>query len=224
MNQTALKEISIEVKNTNPFKELATKFACQINVVDCKETAFDTTSLLLKVTGARSLDLLKELKEINKVKEVHFSGPQTKSGKGSFLVLVKMGPLFYCSAAHDSNAFCLSCPYSSTEYSNEKIPWKMLVTDLKSMRSLMDSLERNGRASDLSDVSIAFYDDILTPRQREILLKASELGYFCFPRKKGLTELADEMSISAATLSEILRSAESKIMRRYVDSMKSKSE
>lgn len=219
-----LKEISIEVKNTNPFRNLATKYYCQINVVDCKETAFDSTSLLLEVSGTRSLDLIKELKDLKRVKKVFFSGPETKSSKGTYLVLVSMKPLFYCSVAQDSNAFCLSCPNVSTEFSNEKVPWKLLVTNLDSMRNLMDSLEKNGRASDLSDVSNALYEDILTPRQREILLKASELGYFCFPRKKGLTELAREMSISPATLSEILRSAESKIMRRYVDSMASKSE
>jgi predicted DNA binding protein len=219
-----LKEISFEVKNTNPFKNLASKFECQINVVDCRETGFDSTNLLLEVSGARSLDLIEELKDLKKVKKVHFSGPETKSGKGSYLVLVAMKPLFYCSVAHDSGAFCLSCPYVSTEFSNQKVPWKLLVTNLESMRTLMDSLGRNGRASDLSDVSNALYEDILTPRQREILLKASELGYFCFPRKMGLSELAEQMSISPATLSEILRSAESKIMRRYVDSMASRPE
>lgn len=219
-----LKEISIEVKNTNPFRNLASKFSSQINVVDCKETAFDSTNLLLEVSGARSIDLIKELKDLKRVKKVYFSGQETKSSKGSYLVLVSMNPLFYCRVAHDSSAFCLSCPYVSTEFSNERVPWKLLVTNIRSMRDLMDSLEKSGRASDLSNVSNALYEDILTPRQREILLKASELGYFCFPRKKGLTELAGEMSISPATLSEILRSAESKIMRRYVDSMVSKSE
>ncbi len=218
-----LKQISIEVENTNPFKDLASKFACEVNVVDCNQTGFGSANLLLEVSGKRSLELIKELEELETIKKANFSGAEIKSTNDSYLVLVSVKPLFYCSLASSSSAFCLSCPYFTTGFSNEKVPWKLLVKDLRSKRSLMDSLESNGGNSDVIYISNASYEDILTPRQREILLKASELGYFSFPRKIRLSRLAEQMSITPATLSEILRSAESKIMRRYVDSLPSNS-
>ena len=212
-----LKEISLDVKNTNPFRELASKFGCQINVVNCKETGFDSTNLLLEVSGQNSERLIDELEEIREVRAVYSSRAAKKGGKRTFLVIINMRMLFYCGLPQSSGGFCLSCPYVSTEFSNGTVPWKLFITSLGSMRSIMDALEKNGSASELSDISHASPGDMLTVRQREVLLKASELGYFGFPRKMSLTKVAGQMSITPATLSEILRSAEAKIMRHYVD-------
>ncbi len=211
-----LKEISLDVKNTNPFRELASKFSCQVNVVDCKDTGFDSTNLLLEVSGQNSEQLIDELREVREVRTIYSSRPMQKRGKGSFLVIVNMRMPFYCGLAQRSGGFCLSCPYVSTEFSNETIPWKLFITSLSSMRIIIDALEKNGSAGELSDVSHASPGEVLTVRQREVLMKASELGYFSFPRKMSLTEVAGQMSITPATLSEILRSAEAKIMRHYV--------
>jgi predicted DNA binding protein len=212
-----LKEISLDVKNTNPFRELASKFRCQVNVVDCKETGFDSTNLLLEVSGENSEQLIGELKEIREVRTVYSSRPMQKSGKGSFLVIINTRMLFYCGLAQSSGGFCISCPYVSTEFSNGTVPWKLFITSLGSMGTIVDALEKNGIAGELSVISHASPGEMLTARQREVLLKASELGYFSFPRKMSLTEVAGQMSIAPATLSEILRSAEAKIMRHYVD-------
>ncbi|MDH2900443.1 MAG: hypothetical protein PXY39_05680 [archaeon] len=138
----------------------------------------------MEVSGARFIDLIKELKDLKTVKKVYFSGQETKSSKESYLVLVSMNPLFYCSVAHDSSAFCLSCPYVSKEFSNERVPWKLLVTNIRSMRDLMDSLEKSGRASDLSNVSNALYEGILTPRQRDTA-KGLRTRLLLLPKKEG---------------------------------------
>ncbi len=45
----------------------------------------------------------------------------------------------------------------------------------------------------------------LTPRQAEILELALKLGYFEFPRKTNLTNLAKQVGVAKSTLSEILR-------------------
>ncbi len=45
----------------------------------------------------------------------------------------------------------------------------------------------------------------LTPRQAEILEMALKLGYFEFPRKITLTELAKRVGVAKSTLSEIVR-------------------
>ncbi len=57
----------------------------------------------------------------------------------------------------------------------------------------------------------------LTLRQKEILDTAFILGYFQYPRKISLTDLAKHLKISKSTLSENLRSAENRIISSYVN-------
>ncbi|MCA9486348.1 MAG: helix-turn-helix domain-containing protein [Candidatus Woesearchaeota archaeon] len=52
----------------------------------------------------------------------------------------------------------------------------------------------------------------LTLKQKEILETAYMLGFFSYPRKISLTQLAKHLKISKATLSENLRVAENKII------------
>lgn len=53
-------------------------------------------------------------------------------------------------------------------------------------------------------------------RQREILNKALDEGYFEIPRQITLQELADEMDIAKTTASQHLRKAEKKIMEFFI--------
>ncbi|MCA9459124.1 MAG: helix-turn-helix domain-containing protein [Nanoarchaeota archaeon] len=55
----------------------------------------------------------------------------------------------------------------------------------------------------------------LTLKQKEILETAYMLGFFSYPRKITLTELAKHLKVSKATLSENIRVAENKIMSNY---------
>ncbi len=52
----------------------------------------------------------------------------------------------------------------------------------------------------------------LTRRQREILLRAIEEGYYDFPRRVTLSELAERLGISKSYLSETLMKVESKLL------------
>ena len=57
---------------------------------------------------------------------------------------------------------------------------------------------------------------LLTSRQMEIISTASSLGYYSYPRKITLTELARLFEISKATLSQTLRSAENKAVKKLL--------
>lgn len=56
----------------------------------------------------------------------------------------------------------------------------------------------------------------LTLKQKEILETAYMLGFFSYPRKITLTELAKHIKVSKSTLSENIRIAENKIMSNYI--------
>jgi len=57
--------------------------------------------------------------------------------------------------------------------------------------------------------------ELLTARQEEILLMAFVRGYFDFPKKVGLKELASETGVKTSTLTEILRRGQRKILEEY---------
>lgn len=60
-------------------------------------------------------------------------------------------------------------------------------------------------------------DDGLTDPQRAAIRTANEMGYFDIPRTASLDDVADELDISASSLSERLRRAQSHLVEAHVD-------
>lgn len=58
--------------------------------------------------------------------------------------------------------------------------------------------------------------DGLTNHQQEALRTAYELGYFDIPRQASLEDIATELDISASSLSERLRRAETQLIEETV--------
>jgi len=59
--------------------------------------------------------------------------------------------------------------------------------------------------------------DGLTDRQREAVRTAYELGYFDIPRQASLEDVAAELGITASSLSERLRRAQTHLVENHVD-------
>jgi predicted DNA binding protein len=86
------------------------------------------------------------------------------------------------------------------------------------LSELGEQLERFGHSFTVE----AIYEDaapkqLLSERQRDLLLAAVERGYYETPRACSLTELADSIGIAKSTCSEILRRAERRVVHRFVD-------
>ena len=60
------------------------------------------------------------------------------------------------------------------------------------------------------------YDYMLTYKQELALIYAYLMGYYQFPRKISLKELAAKLGLSVSTLAELLRKAEAKVIEAYV--------
>lgn len=58
--------------------------------------------------------------------------------------------------------------------------------------------------------------DSLTPRQRDAILLANNLGYYEWPRKMNASQLAEHMNITKSTLIEHLRKAENTLMHQIL--------
>jgi len=93
--------------------------------------------------------------------------------------------------------------------------------DLIAPRNKIDLIFTNPdwKAVDISVKKIKQYcpDSLLSPRQSDILNLALDNGYFDIPRKKSLSELAEDLHISPTALSENLRRINKKLANNYLN-------
>jgi len=91
---------------------------------------------------------------------------------------------------------------------------RMLAVVVASSRKSLLELERAGFRV-LEVVELEEYTE-LTPSQEEILLLAYEEGYYSYPRRTSLRELARKAGLSVSALAERLRKAEAKVIRKVI--------
>lgn len=83
--------------------------------------------------------------------------------------------------------------------------------------AFVDRLEGRGLSVDIQRITPSIdADDLLTDRQRELLLAAVEQGYYDAPRACSLTELAAELDLAESTVSETLHRAEGSVVKAFV--------
>jgi predicted DNA binding protein len=98
--------------------------------------------------------------------------------------------------------------------------WQVLVSKPDDLRELTSRLQKQGVGAKVKSISQVNQEELLTGRQKEILATAISLGYYDFPRKISLTALSDKVGIRPSTLSEVLRSAERKIIENVAKSIR----
>jgi predicted DNA binding protein len=103
----------------------------------------------------------------------------------------------------------------STTTKDNRLKWTMLVTQKKALQELIDNLSKINAEPKLVKLTELTDTDELTKRQEQVTRMAFERGYFDFPRRVGLKELATTFGVSTSTLSEILRKGQRRIMMRY---------
>lgn len=116
-----------------------------------------------------------------------------------------------CKAVAKSSCFLASVGISSKEGAR----WTVLGSG-DSFSGLLKALESEGVPFEVKEKKTLEDADLLTSRQEQILSIAYEMGYFDFPKKKGLKELADETGIKTSTLAEILRRGQKKVLGEYL--------
>jgi predicted DNA binding protein len=213
-----LKQIELLVKGPNLLGDLSEKYACQLSMVDCRSFNDHAMSLLIEIEGERAKEMIHQLRQSQGIRRV-FSA---KGDSRKTLVMIVQDSTPYCVSAHESGAFCITCPFRTENgASGKEGRWKLLLNDAEALKTVSNSLAQRGISMTVKDVSHAFHDELLTERQKEIMGIAYRDGYFEFPRKNDLTEIAAELSIRPSTLSEILRRAEAKIVKHYIETMQS---
>ncbi len=203
-----LRQIAIEVGGENKLQDIAREHGIALSVVDCK--AFNKTgmSLLLELKGEAKA-VRSSVASIRKMQGVREAIEGDNGGEAVPLLLVLDRP-GVCKATSDVAIVCLECPLNSEKQPAE---WRFIARKSSDFRQILSRLSEEGIDTRIEDVAPLERKATLTGRQKEIVATAVNQGYFEFPRKVSLTELSKQVGVKPSTLSEILRSAERRIMQ-----------
>lgn len=103
---------------------------------------------------------------------------------------------------------------SATSKPDGKLEWVLLGSD-NMVKTLLRDLQGSGVEASVLKISQLQEEGELTARQEHILQIALEKGYFEFPKKITLRQLAKTLDISPATLTEILRRGQKRVLQEH---------
>lgn len=149
------------------------------------------------------------LAEIHQDKDV-FDVETIKSKTGRIYGSIKTRRCTVCRKIATSNCFLASV----TTNSKGMAEWTVLANH-DSFRELLTSLDRDGISIQVRRKTNLEDRKLLTGRQEQILYIAFDRGYFDFPKKVGLEELARQVGVKPSTLTEILRRGQRKVLEEY---------
>ena len=126
------------------------------------------------------------------------------------VMIVGMKRCSVCESIMESGCF-----FKMARTENGKIIWHLIAPQKEYARRLASSLDRNKVDYELMKLTPLDEKDSISKRQKEILRIAFEGGYFEFPKKMGVRELAKKTKVSTASASETLRRAVKKLVVDY---------
>ncbi len=195
------------MKPENKLQEAAKTHGAKLSITDCKSFNKTGMSLLLELRGEEQAirEATSAIRRTEGVRQViEGEGP----GDASPLLVIMDRPNI-CRASNDAAIVCLECPLNSDD---DTASWKFIARKTSDFRQVLSKLSREGIETRIEDVAPLEHKATLTGRQKEIMATAVSQGYFEFPRKISLTGLSELVGVKPSTLSEILRSAERRIM------------
>jgi len=192
------------------FNGIVKKYSASIKILECKghEVSCGCNNFV-EIKGLdNNLDLvIQELKDHPHVEGVDVSPLK----KGVAFGIVTTNQCGICTGLHKTDCFLTS--YSS--YSDDEIEWKLVGPNEKSILKVINDLKKTGVEIKLISKTFLDPDGLLTARQEKIMEVAFKRGYFEYPKRIDMQELADIFDVSLSTISEILRKGQQRIIGNY---------
>ncbi len=185
------------------------RFGATLNIVEQKPAGPRTLQSLVEIDPGESApnEILEGLRKNRFIHAVEAIVPP----KGKILATLQVDN---CHACHElASSECFLTDATATEGGG--LEWRLLAPRRASIESLVGTLGTRGIAVELLSIKTVKGSGSLTDRQARVLSLAYELGYFEFPKKINLTDLAKKLGVSKAALSETLRAGEEKVLHAY---------
>jgi predicted DNA binding protein len=193
----------------NWITEVVRQYPSVVKLIDSKALESEVRDLV-QIEVENSEDLPKVIESIRNNPNI-FNVDISTIDKGKALAMFSTNQCMVCRVLAGTECFLTR----STTTPDGRMQWTMLVTKNSAFKELIANLEKLNANPKLVKLTEIVDTDELTMRQEQITRMAFERGYFDFPRRIGLRELAKMFDISTSTLSEILRKGQRRIMQRY---------
>ncbi len=189
--------------------QLSDKLSVEIKMLDCTSLENNIVNDLVEIKFKDTTveEVVKAIKMCSCVKGVEISAVEREK----FYAIVSTQDCVGCKLFADKDCFMISA--HSTE--KGRVNYKIIFSDRKVLQQLIWDFQNADADVQLVKVSNINDDEMLTEKQEKIIQVAFERGYYDFPKRIGIKELSEMFSISTATLSEILRRGQRKIIEDY---------
>ena len=185
------------------------KYSASVQILDSKMPSATTVQHLFDIQVKPSLmdELIDAMRDDGDLTGLEI----IKSENGHIYGSAASSRCTVCKEVARSRCFLASVSVSS----KESAQWTVLGND-ESFKGLVGALDRKRIQYELRLKKKLEDNDLLTTRQEQVLTIAFERGYFDFPKKLKLKELANDTGIRTSTLAEILRRGQKKILGEYL--------
>ena len=190
-------------------KRVTAEFPSVIQVLDCRSLpAGKGVQELFEITS--SADLSEKIVEYLRQDSYVYDVDIVRADRGRVIGSLKTHKCTACKTFAEANCFLSS----ATSKPDGKLEWAVVGNDTM-VKSLMQELENQGVTGHVVRIARLQGEEELTLRQEQILQIALEKGYFEFPKKITLRQLAKVLDISPATLTEILRRGQKRVLEQH---------
>jgi predicted DNA binding protein len=200
--------ISLKIPQ-NWMSEIPEKHPVTIKVLDRIPYSERGVKDLVEIAGPQDImeEVLKDIRKNPLVSMVDTS--MTERGKVVGSVTTTRCDI--CRILTDSDVFLISAETKSAG----KVEWTLVMSDKDVLKGIFDKLKAKSVLAELVKLTKIDDKESLTDRQDKITHVAFERGYFDYPKRISLRELARMFDVSPSTLSEILRKGQRKIVLDY---------
>ncbi len=193
----------------NWMSEIPEKHPVSIKVLDRVPYSEKGVKDLVEIAGPAEImdEVLKDIRKNPLVSHVD----TTVTERGKTISAVTTSRCEICRILTDADVFLISAETKN----NGKVEWTLVLSDKEVLKDIFDHLKKKSVEAELVKLTKIDDKESLTERQDKITHVAFERGYFDYPKRISLRELARMFDVSPSTLSEILRKGQRKIVLDY---------
>jgi predicted DNA binding protein len=200
--------ISLKIPK-NWMSEIPEKHPVSIKVIERVPYSDRGVKDLVEISGPQDImeEVLRDIRKNPLVSKVD----TTVTEKGKVIGAVTTSRCDICRILTDSDVFLISAESKS----GGRVEWTLVLSEKDVLKGILDHLKSKSVDAELIKLTKIDDKESLTERQDKITHVAFERGYFDYPKRISLRELARMFEVSPSTLSEILRKGQRKIVLDY---------
>jgi len=200
--------LSLKIPN-NWMSDISAKYPATIKVIDRMPFSDKGVKDLVEIQAPA--DMMDEILDTIKKNPLVSKVDTTVTEKGKVLSAVTTSRCEICRILTDADVFLISAQSKD----QGKVEWTIILSEKSVLKDIFDHLKSKSVEVDLVKLTKIDDKETLTERQDKITQVAFDRGYFDYPKRISLRELARMFDVSPSTLSEILRKGQRKIVMDY---------